>query len=154
MEYRKPDLPSSGVFQPSESDEFSSPDLGLQWQWASVPSPYWYFPDAAEGRLKLYSVQQSASWKNLWDTPNLLMQKFPSKDFTVTAKISFVPNPQLEQKGENCGLAVMGYNYATLRLTDTAEVIITGDWISHFTYVRYDGEHLVMENYLEGETRP
>ena len=121
MEYRKPDLPSSGVFQPSENDEFSSPDLGLQWQWASVPSPYWYFPDAAEGRLKLYSVQQSASWKNLWDTPNLLMQKFPSKDFTVTAKISFVPNPQLEQKGENCGLAVMGYNYATLRLTDTAE---------------------------------
>ena len=121
MEYRKPDLPSSGVFQPSENDEFSSPDLGLQWQWASVPSPYWYFPDAAEGCLKLYSVQQSASWKNLWDTPNLLMQKFPAKDFTVTAKISFVPNPQLEQKGENCGLAVMGYNYATLRLTDTAE---------------------------------
>lgn len=121
MEFRKPDLPSSGVFQPSENDEFSSPSLGLQWQWAAVPSPYWYFPDAADGCLRLYSVQQSDSWRNLWNTPNLLMQKFPAKDFTVTAKISFVPNPQLNQKGENCGLVVMGYNYATLRLTDTAE---------------------------------
>ena len=40
------------------------------------------------------------------------------------------------------------------RLTDTAEVVILGDWISQFTYARYDGRELAIENYLEGESRP
>ncbi|MBQ3607940.1 MAG: glycoside hydrolase 43 family protein [Bacteroidales bacterium] len=119
--YRKPALPSSGEFQPLESDEFDSPSLGLQWQWAAVPSPYWYHNDAAQGCLKLYSVQQASGWRNLWDTPNLLMQKFPADDFTVTARLSFTPNPQLKQKGENCGLVVMGEDYASLRLADTPD---------------------------------
>lgn len=122
--FTKPDLMSSGVFQPLESDEFDSPSLGLQWQWPTVPSPYWYYNDASEGSLRLYSVQQSSDWKNLWDTPNLLMQKFPSDKFTVTTKISFTPNPQLKQKSENCGLVVMGESYATLRLTDSSEGIM------------------------------
>ena len=66
MKYRKPELKSSGVFQPAESDDFSSVDLGLQWQWQGVPSPYWSFvgPGAADedctnGALKLYSVEQA-----------------------------------------------------------------------------------------------
>jgi len=117
--YRKPDLPASGVFQPLESDEFETASLGLQWQFPAVPSPYWYHADAAGGTLRLYSVQQSSLWRNLWDTPNLVMQKFPSDRFTVTAKVSFTPNPQLKQKSENCGLVVMGDSYATLRLTDS-----------------------------------
>ena len=121
MTYIKPALPSSGEFQPLESDEFDSPSLGLQWQWAAVPSPYWYHNDAAQGCLKLYSVQQASGWRNLWDTPNLLMQKLPADDFTVTARLSFTPNPQLKQKGENCGLVVMGEDYASLRLADTPD---------------------------------
>lgn len=122
MRYRKPDLPSSGVFQPAESDEFTSLSLGLQWQWHGVPSPYWSYTDASgEGSLRLYSVQQSQQWKNLSDTPNLLLQKFPTESFTATVKLSFVPNPQLKQKGENCGLVVMGQDYAALRIVDSAE---------------------------------
>lgn len=119
--FRKPDLPSSGEFQPLESDEFTSTSLGLQWQWPAVPSPYWYYTNAAEGCLRLYSVEQAEGWRNLWDTPNLLLQKFPAGDFTITTKVSFTPNPQLKQKGEQCGLVIMGNSYATLRLTDTAE---------------------------------
>ena len=119
--FKKPDLPFSGVRQPLESDGFDGTSLGLQWQWPALPSPYWYYCNAAESNLKLYSVRQPDGWKNLWDTPNLLMQKFPAADFTVTVKVSFVPNPQLAQKGENCGLVVMGDSYATLRLTDKAD---------------------------------
>jgi len=114
--YRKPDLASSGVFQPAESDEFNGNELGLQWQWHGVPSPYWYY--TAPGKLRLYSVDQAEGWKNLGDTPNLLLQKTPADRFTATARISFVPNPQLKEKGEECGLVLMGQDYAAIRLSD------------------------------------
>ena len=130
--YRKPALRSSGVFQPAESDTFSSMELGLQWQWHGVPSPYWYYLDAGAreshtdglGALRLYSVDQADGWHNLGDSPNLLLQKTPADEFTVTTKLRFVPNPQLKEKGENCGFVLMGLDYATLRLTDTSEGIV------------------------------
>ncbi len=128
MRYRKPNLRNSGVFQPAESDEFDSAVLGLQWQWNAVPSPYWCYAnpgaDRGEGAIRLYSVCQAETWKNLSDTPNMLMQKFPADNFTVTAKVRFVPNPQLKEHGESCGLAVMGMDYAALKLTDTEEGVI------------------------------
>ena len=130
--YRKPDLKSSGIFQPSESDQFASTELGLQWQWHSVPSPYWYYIDAAAkethtnglGALRLYSVNQSKSWRNLGDSPNLLLQKTPADHFTVTTKVQFVPNPQLRERGETCGLVLIGQDYATLKLVDTPDGIM------------------------------
>ena len=123
--YRKPDLTSSGVFQPAESDGFDGESLGLQWQWHGVPSPYWYYK--SRDALRLYSVDQAQGWKNLGDSPNLLLQKTPADSFTATAKISFVPNPQLKEKGENCGLVLMGQDYATLRLLDTKD----GVWLQY-----------------------
>ena len=39
-------------------------------------------------------------------------------------------------------------------LTRETRLLILGDWISRFTYAVYDGEHLFLENYIEGETRP
>jgi len=125
LKHRKPALASSGVFQPSESDEFISPALGLQWQWHGIPSPYWsYVNPSDEGCLRLYSVKQSENWRNLGDSPNLLLQKTPADKFTATAKISFVPNPQLKDKGESCGLVLMGQDYAAIRLTDTHEGVV------------------------------
>lgn len=41
-----------------------------------------------------------------------------------------------------------------LMLSRTARVLILGDWISHFTYGVFDGEHFWMENYIEGDTQP
>ena len=131
-EYRKPALKSTGVFQPAEDDDFTSVELGLQWQWHGVPSPYWYYLDAGArendtnglGSLRLYSVDQSEGWRNLGDTPNLLLQKTPADEFTVTAKLRFIPNPQLKEKGENCGFVLMGLDYATVRLVDTNEGVV------------------------------
>ncbi len=130
--YRKPDLPPSGTFQPAESDSFRSQELGLQWQWHGIPSPYWYHIDSSAkethtngiGAIRLYSVEQPETWKNLGDTPNLLLQKTPADRFTATAKIRFIPNPQLKQRGESCGLVLMGSDYATLKLTDTPEGVM------------------------------
>ena len=122
--YRKPSLKSSGTFQPSESDDFDSVDLGLQWQWHGVPSPYWYSLDARNSALRLYSVDQAEGWRNLGDSPNLLLQKTPADKFTVTAKLRFIPNPQLKEKGESCGFVLMGQDYAVIKMTDTSEGVV------------------------------
>ena len=122
--YRKPSLKSSGTSQPSESDDFDSVDLGLQWQWHGIPSPYWYFLDARNSALRLYSVDQAEGWRNLGDSPNLLLQKTPADKFTVTAKLRFIPNPQLKEKGESCGFVLMGQDYAVIKMTDTSEGVV------------------------------
>ena len=41
-----------------------------------------------------------------------------------------------------------------LQLTKKARMIILGDWITQFSYIVYDGEHLLMSQYIEGESRP
>lgn len=41
-----------------------------------------------------------------------------------------------------------------LMLSRTTRLLILGDWISQFTYAVFDGEHLFLENYIEGESRP
>lgn len=39
-----------------------------------------------------------------------------------------------------------------LNLPPAARLLILGDWIDKFTYAVYDGEHLFLENFIEGET--
>ncbi len=116
--YKKPDVGQTYPVQtPAESDEFSDNTLGLQWQWHANPQGWWYFTDAAKGSLSLYSVPVSRNYKNLWDVPNLLLQKFPAKAFTATVKLTFKPHANI--KGERTGLVVMGMDYALLALENT-----------------------------------
>ena len=113
--WQKPNLPSSGVFQPSESDEFDSIDLGLQWQFQGPYSHYWYFTDANHSRLRLYGVEQLKGTRNLYDVPNLLLQKTPTENFTATARVRFIPNPNYKGKDEHAGMVMMGMDYAALK---------------------------------------
>ncbi len=41
-----------------------------------------------------------------------------------------------------------------LMLSRKARMLILGDWITQFTYAVFDGEHLFLEQYIEGESRP
>ena len=41
-----------------------------------------------------------------------------------------------------------------LMLTRSARILILGDWISLYSYAVFDGEHMYMENFIEGETCP
>ena len=93
--------------------------LDWAWQYPAVPSPYWHMA-LPEGGVRLYSVEQTWPYNSLWDCPNVLQQKFPAESFTVTAELSFNPNPQLKERGETAGFVVMGNDYAGLRITDTA----------------------------------
>ncbi|MBC6111729.1 glycoside hydrolase 43 family protein [Pedobacter sp. CCM 8938] len=99
---------------PIESDEFNEQKLGLQWQWQANPQATWLFTDAVNGKLKLYTAKTPDDAKNLWDVPNLLMQKFPAEEFMVTTKVNFKPNPKLEN--EKTGLVIMGRSYANISI--------------------------------------
>lgn len=109
---------------PADSDEFDSTTLGLQWQWKGNPSALWYFADAANSRLKLFS-HNTENAKRLYDMPNLLLQKFPAPDFTATAKVEFSPRMKDDkmQAGERAGITVMGYDYEALALEARADGI-------------------------------
>lgn len=41
-----------------------------------------------------------------------------------------------------------------LMLSHTCRLIILGDWISQFTYAVFNGGHLYLENFIEGESKP
>ena len=102
------------IVTPRDSDEFEGNELGLQWQWQANPKATWAFANPAKGQLRLYAHQIPNNSKNLWDAPNLLLQKFPAEEFTTTTKLTFHPNEKLEN--EKAGIIVMGMAYAYLAL--------------------------------------
>lgn len=113
LTYKKPNVGKIyPMVTPAESDEFSTKTLGLQWQWMANPQPTWYYLNPAKGALCLYSAQIPPTAKNLWDVPNVLLQKFPADEFMVTTKLTFTPNKSLEN--EKAGLTIMGFNYGDI----------------------------------------
>ena len=120
--YKKPNVGKTySIETPAESDEFDSLELGLQWQWQANPKPIWYFCDGGNSLLRLYSYY-TENQVNLWNVPNLLLQKFPTEDFTVTTKVSFAPSSKYT--GERTGLVVMGADYAVLAIENRADGLI------------------------------
>jgi beta-xylosidase len=121
--YRKPDTGKDAtIITPAESDEFNRNKLGLQWQWNANPQSWWYFANEAKGCLHLYSVPVAANSPNLWNVPNLLLQKVPASSFTASAKLTFKPDSRF--KGERTGLIVMGMDYALLSIENSSEGFI------------------------------
>src|SRR5436190_15318878 len=83
LTYRKPNVGKpSPVTTPQDSDEFNESQPGLQWQWQANPQSNWALPSAAFGFVRLHNVPMPSGGKNLWDVPNLLLQKFPAPSFT------------------------------------------------------------------------
>lgn len=115
--HKKPNVGKTYPIEtPVEYDDFSSQDLGLQWQWHANPQPTWYFNHTNKGVLRLYSVFCD-SLINLWDAPNLLLQKFPAPEFTATAKVTFTPDKRY--KGERIAFVVMGEDYGLISIENT-----------------------------------
>jgi beta-xylosidase len=119
--YKKPNVGKIyPVAVPPSSDEFDNSVPGLQWQWQANPKPYWSF--ISQGKLRLFSYQLPDSAKNYWNVPNLLMQKFPADEFTITTKLSF--KPRLD--GERAGLIIFGADYSYISVVKKTD----GNYIS------------------------
>lgn len=100
------------IATPQTSDEFNEHALGLQWQWQANPKATWHYMTST-GALRLYARPLQKGYKNYWDVPNILMQKFPADKFIATTKLTF----HAMQDQDKVGFGVMGMDYAYLSLT-------------------------------------
>lgn len=108
--YRKPKTSGSVTVQnPVESDEFNTTELGKQWQWHANYDQRYGQP-TANGTFRLYTHKLSENYVNLWEAPNLLLQKTPADKFSATTKIRFAA----KKEGQFGGLIMMGVDYSAL----------------------------------------
>lgn len=114
------------VTTPPDSDEFDANRLGLQWQWQANPQPNWALPAGGLGFLRLFNVPIPEGLRNFWDVPNLLLQKFPAPEFTVTTRLTFTPRTD----GEETGLIVMGLDYAYVSVKQKPEGLFVSQTIT------------------------
>ena len=89
--------------------------LELEWQYPSLPSPYWHLA-LPGGGVRLFSVEQKDKLENLWGCRNLLSQKFPDERFYVSAKLVFSPHKDGLQ--EDAGFVAYGSSYAGFKIED------------------------------------
>ena len=127
LRYRTPDVGRAWpVETPAESDDFRD-GIGLQWQWAANPQPGWALPASGLGFLRLTAVPFPEGFKNFWDVPNLLLQKFPAPKFTATASVTFAAH----QTGEEAGLIVTGLDYAYIAARKTGDTLTLVYAVAH-----------------------
>ncbi len=102
-------------------DDFSGDELGLQWQWQANIDTHWYDLKSKAGWLRLPMCPMAGDYKNLWNLPNIVAQKFPADAFAVETRLLFQPQSQQER----AGLVVFGNAYAaiTIRRDDQGYVL-------------------------------
>ena len=107
--YKKPKSATTTIVNPVESDEFNAPIMGRQWQWHANYDEKFGVPTAF-GTFRIYTYKLSEGWKNFWEVPNLLLQKTPADQFTVTTKLRMTSKAD----GQFGGLIMMGLDYSAL----------------------------------------
>jgi beta-xylosidase len=113
MKYKKPSLKLSKVnFGSKFYDEFNTPKMNLAWQWHANYNDSWYTLNEKKGILRLNLMKAPFGFRNLWDVPNLLLQKIPAEAFSVTTEIEFHP----KLNNDMSGLIVMGKDYSYLAI--------------------------------------
>lgn len=101
---------------PVESDEFDSRKLGLQWEWhANYQDTFGFTTNM--GYMRIYGHELSKDFKNFWEVPNLLLQKFSAEEFTATAKLKI----SAKMDGQLSGMIVMGWDYTWLGIEKQGE---------------------------------
>lgn len=105
----KPDCAGgNGVAIPQTGDEFDAPRLGLQWQWHSNHQENWYSLSERPGHLRLHP--QHLRDNNFSKVGNLLLQKFPARQFSVETELEL----PLGHTDLHAGMVVMGEEYCAL----------------------------------------
>jgi len=115
LRHTKPNATDNPVAIPQSSDEFDSPLLGLQWQWQANRSEKWFSLSSRSGWLRLFSQTVAGRANNLAFAPNLLLQKFPAAEFTVTTRL----DGSKLAIGEKAGLIISGTDYSYLAMERT-----------------------------------
>lgn len=115
LHYKKPDVGKEYPIEtPQETDDFNHGKPGIQWQWYGNPSITWSAQSPGTDYLRLFCIDKK-ELPNLWDVPNLLLQKLPAENFTVTTKVKLTI--EWETVGKTAGILMMGQSYAYAGIT-------------------------------------
>lgn len=107
MRHKKPDVGAVYVADaPDDSDFFEGDKLGLQWQWNANHSDKWYKMGCG---LALFA-RKSDPELQICDIPNLLLQKWPAPQFSVTARMHI----DAMADGDAAGMVSLGGCYTAL----------------------------------------
>ena len=115
-EYKKPTIATEilaglEAVEPETSDEFPAGVPNTAWQWNANHVSDWIVEDGRPG-LTLRAVQAEPGTA-IGDYPNILMQKWPYKEFTVDTTIDL---SGLDD-GDSFGVINMGMDYGVLQFT-------------------------------------
>ena len=108
LRYKKPEVGAADPIDTQEDSDFFEGDrLGLQWQWNANYKKEWY--DLKDGQLLLHA--QAADPKiQLCDISNLLLQKWPAPEFSITTCLHL----KQMKDGDVAGLVSLGGCYTAL----------------------------------------
>ena len=94
--------------------EQSPAQKSLLYQWHANYNNMFGFP-MPDGGMRLYGHKLSPEFVNLWEVPNLWLQKFPAEEFTFSTQVKISAK---KRSGEvSSGIIVMGLDYCRLGLT-------------------------------------
>ncbi|WP_312688888.1 glycoside hydrolase 43 family protein [Kosakonia sp.] len=94
--------------EPQTSDNFVGGKPGLQWQWPANPQAGWIVPGNNGLTLACYPMGAHS----LYDTPQLLLQKFPAPAFTVETEVQ----ARFRHETDEAGLVIYGERFAAIAL--------------------------------------
>lgn len=94
---------------PEDSDDFTGETLGLQWQWNANYREDWYALRPDKGEIILYAKEKEIETQ-LCDVPNLLLQKWPAKEFYITTCL----HAESLRDGDIAGMVSLGGVYSAL----------------------------------------
>ena len=83
--------------------------MGLQWQWQANYDQTFGMPTMF-GTFRVFNFKHDPKAPNMWDVPNMLLQKTPADKFTATAKV------RITSKADNqsAGIIMQGLDYSAL----------------------------------------
>lgn len=105
-----------------------SKDASALFQWHADYKPEYGFP-LSEGMMRVYGHRTETVDINLWDVPNLWLQKFPAEEFTVTSRVKVSAKSLSE--GATSGIVVMGRDYARLGLLKKGDAFVLQYAVNH-----------------------
>lgn len=109
--YQKPTIEVTQPIQAqSMDDEFNNSYISPLWQWHANKGLDWGMSYPGEGVFRMFCQLYPDDYNNLWDVPNILLQKIPATKFECLAKVRI----SLKNSDERCGFLVMGSDYCTL----------------------------------------
>ncbi|MDE6340257.1 MAG: glycoside hydrolase 43 family protein, partial [Muribaculaceae bacterium] len=110
--WRKPAIASHSRKHNDKSGG-SKIDTSMLYQWHGNYNEFFGFP-SNDALIRIYGHKVSDEFVNLWEVPNLWLQKFPAEKFTFTSNVRITAKQSAE--GVSSGIVVMGWDYARLGL--------------------------------------